>query len=108
MPSRSPLRLIAAMGEKIWTEVAEGEEPRHSGPWVSPPYPTFSHFATHFPTGSVRRGPRAPRGGSLSALQRAFAPVGRGGTGTHSGARFRAAAPAGCNLACKKGGWHEF
>ena len=32
------------------TEVAEWEEPRHSGRLVRPPYPTFSHHATQFPT----------------------------------------------------------
>ena len=49
MPSRSPLRLMWRWGKKIRTEVAEWEEPRHSGPLTWATVPHFTPLRNTFP-----------------------------------------------------------
>src|SRR4051812_25103451 len=81
---------LAAAGKKFGPKWRSGRSPATPVLDFMPPYPTLSHFATHFPTGSVRGGGSWRGHGPLFALQRALARLVCGGTGTQRGARFRA------------------
>src|SRR3954470_13793365 len=87
--------------KKFWEQGGGGGRPPPTPVRdLSPPYPTSSHFATHFPTGSVRCRYRAARHGWFVALESRFGSPARGGTSTQNRARIHAATPTGCNPAC--------